>query len=59
MEIINFVHLQRPHEADLDTESSVMASTIDANKNAIINGNPLRVNLMALNTKVVHINFHL
>ena len=58
VKVINFIHFKAPNETYLHAESSMMPSAIYTNENSIINWDPLRVNFLALDTKIVHVGLH-
>jgi hypothetical protein len=58
MKVIYFVHFKTSDEAYLHAKTPMLPSAINANKYAIINWNPLRINSLTFNTEIIHICLH-
>lgn len=58
VKVIYFVHFKTSDEAYLHAKTSMLPSAINANKYAIINRNPLRIDSLTLDTEIIHICLH-
>ena len=58
MNWVNFIHLKTPYKTYVDTISSMKSWTSNTYENSIIDWNPLRIWIIAFNTKIIHILFH-
>jgi hypothetical protein len=58
MEPIDLVHLQTPDKAYLHPIASMLSRTVDTHEHPVVDRDPLRIWLLAVQTKIIHVPFH-